>query len=719
MDAKKDFTQAEGRKQSIIGSFTFMAAWLGWTKRPNSFNPVENDYFNWIAPGIILGSIAMEKENDEAKIKAACKAQGRPLGLVVGAVEPFEMTGTGQPPATTPVQWGSKGVTWLQLPLRDFEGSADQNKKNNNPLDNFDTGTPGNHRFRYIVDEMLKTIARGQSVYLHCKAGKARSWILAMVALMSVYKLSFDEASLLIELSRPQVAPGAKKVVEVSNAEAACRGFTPSTPIQPATQQLLGDTAVIESPDFMTEILSTLHADPSLGLTENSPIALTEIDPADPNYQALSKDQREAIDDFNAMLRRIVAQDERSHHKGRHKKPKQQAEYTHIDSTDSDSISATVLGSIFLLQALAQKTIPALMDKIIPRHNQTPSQAEQDIYRQLVLDKKAIEAQISAIIQNTTLTDDQKIFLEKITMWSSRPQTWRKHVMAEGAHAAWGIASFIAVLFTVAALLFFGAVPGVPAAMGPFMQTAGMLSGELISSLIVGSIALVVSFFVAWPATSAWYLDKGEAKIAAEQSPNDQDNTGEMFVQNDFVFQPIQESGFVAGLLFAVKTFVLATAVATPGYAFFVNFGMDGFYEPLIKPFIDTAGSALSGDFLSSLAMGAAIAVAVVVIALIIRSFFVAKTEFNHQAFEGRVLRENIGSEMEADTTNTSAMTRLKQENANNLGPTGEEDLDKLVGDDGYAPTPTQIAGAPWASGTPLPYDVTVTEIIANPDPNL
>lgn len=104
LNQELDFSQPRGAERNFFGSLAFMGSWLWQTKLSNTiFSKL--DSFNWITPHLILGSIAMATAGDEQKIRGACQAQGKELGLVIGAVAHHEMRGHWCVPAV-PIQWG-------------------------------------------------------------------------------------------------------------------------------------------------------------------------------------------------------------------------------------------------------------------------------------------------------------------------------------------------------------------------------------------------------------------------------------------------------------------------------------------------------------------------------------------------------------------------------------------------------------------------------------
>lgn len=97
--------------------------------------------------GLILGRIPNEKSDIFTNPPANLK-------LVVSAVEIAELSFPG---IVTPGQWANKGVRHLIAPIKDF-----------------DCAIPDSLAI-LIVKEMHEAIQRGETVYVHCKAGKQRS----------------------------------------------------------------------------------------------------------------------------------------------------------------------------------------------------------------------------------------------------------------------------------------------------------------------------------------------------------------------------------------------------------------------------------------------------------------------------------------------------------------------------------------------------------------
>lgn len=597
----------EGNKgTSVLKQALFRGTWFLGTKLYNAFK-VKYNYFDWITPDILLGSIAKEKgkktQATPAEIKAACQAQGKPLGLVIAVVDHHEMRDKSS------AQWDKKhGIPWRQLALVDLAGA--QGIKNENP---FDSNSKLHEPLKDLLQEIANTIARGESVYIHCKAGKSRSWLISMACLMGVYKLSFDEAKLVLELNRPQVSPGSDKFVDVANGEAACRTMPINHNLVDVTQhenlQSLKNT--------LTQVLSRVKQ--AINLTTN---------------QSLGAGKQAAIAEFHALLDRIINKDERAEGQ---KKDKNNA----LQQAPASMQNTTLLGTIYLLQALAHKTIPTLMQTIIPTTEKHPSPQARQVYTSLLQAQKDIITTYQQIILDVGLVNIE--YANKV-----RPRVSRLRSAKEGAHIALGIGVILAVLGTIAALFLFGAFPGIGGIAEPFMQGAGILSGEIVSSLILGAASLVGGFLFSWiPAGSAYH--KGEkqriAKELAEQDEND----------DAVISEP--KTSFGIALFSLLKIFILASAILSPLVA--LGNGMGGLLPPLFEPFLPTMG-AFSGDFLTSLAIGAAAGLLITLFTLIFRACAPSKEVFNREALVAQVYAD--AGDVVNGSTNAAALNTLMQQ---------------------------------------------------------
>jgi hypothetical protein len=156
----------------------------------------KSNHWNKICDGLILGALPIATSvlgygNHAEKIINECNKDGRPLGAVYSVVNPFEIKGEGlgflKP--VSPECWKSKKVNHHLIPMDDFGGNIDLKQ------------------VKATVDDMHKQIESGRSVYVHCKAGKGRSFTFVVCYLLMHTNLNVTEIFALIRKQRPQVSP--------------------------------------------------------------------------------------------------------------------------------------------------------------------------------------------------------------------------------------------------------------------------------------------------------------------------------------------------------------------------------------------------------------------------------------------------------------------------------------------------------------------------------
>lgn len=165
----------------------------------------ENKGSNWrpwdqIAPSLYLGKIpsvgksyySALNQHEEIIDFVKKNEEIHPLGLVVSAVDYFELSGYS---VVSPNQWAEKNVQHLMLPVSDFSTNI------------------SNDSIIAAVNTMHDCIEGGKSVYVHCKAGRSRSAMVSAIYL-GVYgenqnsesSFDIDEIEKLIVKKRPQVS---------------------------------------------------------------------------------------------------------------------------------------------------------------------------------------------------------------------------------------------------------------------------------------------------------------------------------------------------------------------------------------------------------------------------------------------------------------------------------------------------------------------------------
>jgi hypothetical protein len=162
-------------------------------------------HWDWITDKLILGALPVVSKvgssgDHLSQIAKQCEARGAQIGLVVSCLTKPEMEGfgVGFPRFANHRDWADQlGVFNAEL------------------LEITDMCAEGaDHAEIARVVERMKTIAtelNGVS-YVHCKAGKGRSWMVTMCYLTTQEGMPFEVARKLVKLKRHQVSPSASQV---------------------------------------------------------------------------------------------------------------------------------------------------------------------------------------------------------------------------------------------------------------------------------------------------------------------------------------------------------------------------------------------------------------------------------------------------------------------------------------------------------------------------
>ncbi|KAG5476886.1 hypothetical protein LSCM1_05218 [Leishmania martiniquensis] len=157
-------------------------------------------HWNWITEHVVLGAIPVVTQvgssgDHLSQLRAQLDERQQTLGLVIACLEEEELNGFGMNVIqfAKEAEWRKRvnpQVEYLHVPMAD---------------------TTAHTPLAAVVEAVLRMEVcikqRRQTVYVHCKAGKGRSWMVAMCYLTTCGGMSFAEAVELIQQKRVQVNP--------------------------------------------------------------------------------------------------------------------------------------------------------------------------------------------------------------------------------------------------------------------------------------------------------------------------------------------------------------------------------------------------------------------------------------------------------------------------------------------------------------------------------
>lgn len=211
---------------SLNSSFYYRVTFIGELLQHSI--RANHKHFNEIIPGLLLGGLPLTTEmpipftsrtcgGHAQKISQQCQVNGRPLALIISALEEFELNG----------YWPTFSLASTH---QDWENASPETEQS---IEQIVITTPDlTCDFDYsqvlsIIEKMNQCIMNQQSVFVHCKAGKGRSWAIVAAYLATHYPPISNEALTpeqalnstkdLIQSQRPQVNPSTEQEQWVVN----------------------------------------------------------------------------------------------------------------------------------------------------------------------------------------------------------------------------------------------------------------------------------------------------------------------------------------------------------------------------------------------------------------------------------------------------------------------------------------------------------------------
>ncbi|KAH9586405.1 Dual specificity phosphatase [Trypanosoma melophagium] len=157
-------------------------------------------HWNFITDHLILGALPVvtqvgDSGNHLVRMREQLESRNQQLGLVLACLEDAEIRGFGInmisfADESSWHQYFTSEVQYISLPIPDTTAVI--------PFDDVANA----------VEQMHKCIyGRGRTVYVHCKAGKGRSWMVVMCYLTSYGGMAFKDAEALIRRIRSHINP--------------------------------------------------------------------------------------------------------------------------------------------------------------------------------------------------------------------------------------------------------------------------------------------------------------------------------------------------------------------------------------------------------------------------------------------------------------------------------------------------------------------------------
>ena len=169
----------------------------------------DHNHWSFLTEQLLLGALPVLTSfgvggNHLQVIKKRMDERSQTMGLVVACLDSDEMQG-----------YGIKMVQFAQE--RDWREQVNPKMEYVHvPMPDGSAGTTM-EAVRSAVDKVHDVVCRGECVYIHCKAGKGRSWLVAVCYLSTHGGRTLDNAVQLVKLARYQVNPSPCQVEFVND----------------------------------------------------------------------------------------------------------------------------------------------------------------------------------------------------------------------------------------------------------------------------------------------------------------------------------------------------------------------------------------------------------------------------------------------------------------------------------------------------------------------
>lgn len=191
-------------KEQFIFWFTFNVVTNGPRTWIGQFIYNKRNWWDEVISGLLLGAIPIVDYEHEA-LPEQCRLKGRALTRVVSCCSHSELKGEGL--NVTPVSpqfWAERNIRQDHLAMADFTGMI--------PAEHSSELTPEAQELQCIekihqsIRNMHDDLKNGNSVYVHCKAGRGRSVLVVICYLIFFKNMTPHDATEFTRSKRPEIS---------------------------------------------------------------------------------------------------------------------------------------------------------------------------------------------------------------------------------------------------------------------------------------------------------------------------------------------------------------------------------------------------------------------------------------------------------------------------------------------------------------------------------